>query len=256
METESRKSHYLKRLHHNFEWMLLITLLAFLISSTYTFFVKTPIYESSTEVLIVNSSNETEEITDSLSLSMVTYSYILTNDNLLEDVIEDLSLEIRPSSLRDQVIVEQVENSEILIIKVEDENPYRASEIANTITGNFEEIFEQTTNGEAIQILTSAVPSDKPSHPNYLLNIFIGTLIGFIFSLVVVLNQREETGPEAITPQIAEDLTGVKNLGKISSFIEDDYMILKIRPRKKKDHLKEKEQIDEETLSRMNRHRL
>lgn len=256
MKNQNKASRFLKKIQKHYEWLIVIPLLAFVISCIYTFFIATPIYESSSELLITTSSTETEEVIDNPTPSMATYSYILTSDVILEPVIEGLELKTTPSTLREQVVAEHIEDSEILTIQVQNENPYKASEIANAIAGNFEEVVEETTETETVRILTAAVPNTDSIHPNNLLTILIGTLIGFVISLVIVASQGRENKTEILSPERVEELTGLKSIGKISPFTEEDYMILRVRPINNEDDAEETAQEDEETLSRMRRHQL
>lgn len=256
MGNSNESSSFFQKIKDHSEWMIVITLLTFVISCIYTFFIATPLYEASSELLISPVTNEaTEESLESPSTSMGTYAYILTSDPVLEPVIEELALETTAAELRDRVTAEQVDEAEIIILQVQAENPYQASEVANAIMETFEMQVEELSESDTVQVLKAATPSTDLAQPNHLKNIGIGTLIGFIVSLLFVALKGNKDQPQALTPEMVEQVTGLKNLGHVSTFNDDDYLILEIRPKKKVAKV-EDEKSTEENLSRMNRNRM
>lgn len=251
MENQNTSSRFQKNLKKHYEWLIVLTLLGVVLSSIYTFFIATPIYEASAEIFITAPPAEAEEVTDTPPASMATYSHILTSDVVLEPAIEELDLTTTPTDLRNQVTAEHIEDSEILMLYVQNENPYQASDIANAIASHFEATVEETTTTETVQILTAAVPSTDPVRPNNLVNILIGTLIGFVVGLAIIASQGGKKKTETLSLEKVEEVTGLKNIGNISTFTEDDIT----RPQNKADKAVEIETEAEETLSRMDRHR-
>lgn len=86
--------------------IILTTVLTTIIAAMYTLFLVTPKYQSSTEMLVSHSADSTtqnftqQDINTSIQL-INTYSDIIRNDVILDPVIEELSLEMTTSQLRE-----------------------------------------------------------------------------------------------------------------------------------------------------------
>ena len=62
-----------------------------------------------------------------------TYSQLMIQKPVLEGVVERLGLTISPDSLKGKITVEVVIDTQLLVVSVEDTDPVRAAQIANTI---------------------------------------------------------------------------------------------------------------------------
>src|SRR5699024_4357275 len=163
--------------------IILTTLLTTVIAAIYTFFLVTPKYQSSTEMLVSHSSDSTtqnvtqQDINTSIQL-INTYSDIISNEVILEPVIEELGLNMTTNQLKNSISVQTENNSQVFYIQVQNENPYEASEIANTTASYFQEEIYEIMNVDNVTIISTATPNVNPVSPNNLLNIVIGVLLG------------------------------------------------------------------------------
>ena len=98
--------------------ILTITVLAVLVSGVTSFFLLTPIYQSSTQLLVNQSKDEgstynTGEIQANLQF-IDTYNVIMKSPAILDKVIDELELDMTPSALADKITVASEQNSQVV----------------------------------------------------------------------------------------------------------------------------------------------
>lgn len=214
--------------------IVVTTLATTVIAAIYTFFLVTPMYQSSTQMLVTQSTNENQIVSQAdinTSISLInTYEDIIRNDVILNPVIEDLDLETTPEALREQLTVQSDSNSQVFSIAVEDENPYRAAEIANATADIFREEIYDIMNVDNVTIISPANPNLNQSSPNNILNIVIGFLLGAMIGIGLVF-LRELTDNTVKTTDYIEEATGWTTLGSVSSFTKQDLVVKTPMPR-------------------------
>ena len=131
----------------------IITLVAILIATIFSFVVLSPTYESKmvlmTSNLGSNGNNSTldpnniEDMLDIMSqfpnLNLETYRQQIKSPEVLSKTIEDLDLQDRYTirGLANKIQLEIVDNTQMITIKVEDTDPQEAALIVNTVGENF-----------------------------------------------------------------------------------------------------------------------
>src|SRR5699024_10885402 len=209
--------------------IILTTVLTAVIAAIYTFFLVTPKYQSSTEMLVSHSSDSTtqnmtqQDINTSIQL-INTYSDIIRNDVILDPVIEELDLDMTAKKLRENISVQTENNSHVFSIQVQNENPYHASEIANTTADFFQKEIYENMNVDNVTVISNAVPYTNPISPNNLLNIVIGILLGGMIGIGIVF-VFEFTDNTVKSAEYVEETTGWTNLGQITVFTKDDLTV-------------------------------
>ena len=160
------------------QWKLMvaITIVAVAISVIISNFVITPVYQTSTQIL-VNQKDSGNQIDITLMQSNVdlisTYSMIIKSPAILDKVIEKLELPETVEQLNTQISINSQENSQVFYLIVEDNNPGRAVEIANSITETFQKEIKGIMNVDNVNILAKAELKENPIpiKPNHMLNI-------------------------------------------------------------------------------------
>ncbi len=166
--------------------ILLLTAVAAAASGVVSFFILTPIYQASTQLLVNQSQSDQQYVDVNQVRSNIelinTYNVIIKSPTILEKVIENLSLERTYEELNGQVNVTSAENSQVIEITVEDPNPHQAVEIANGIATVFQNEIIDIMNVDNVNILSVAEVDDHPSpvKPNPTLNIAIAIVIGLM----------------------------------------------------------------------------
>lgn len=164
------------------------TLIGVLLASIYTFFIATPQYSSTTDLIVNRGQSEQQtaiersEIDTNLQL-INTYSDIITRPVILDHVVEELDMEISSSELAEKFTISNENDSQMFTVTVTNDNPYDAASIANTTAGVFEEQMPEILSVDNVAILSVAEPNTSPVSPNNTLNIGIGIVLGAMIGI-------------------------------------------------------------------------
>ena len=209
--------------------LLMICILGFtamVISGGVSFFVLTPKYETSAQ-LIVNASHEANQITNtdiqaSFNL-MNTYSDIITSEAIIGEVIEILNLDdYSVSQLQKFVTVNISSNSQVFSISVKHEDPILARDIANEIAEVFQKQVVTLMNVENVSILTTANLPTRPVEPNPMMNMAIGLVVGLMAGIGATFI-LEYLDTKVKTEQDIEKLLGIPVLGVVPIMTAEDF---------------------------------
>jgi len=166
-------------------FILLLTFSTAVVAAIFSFFIITPVYQVSTQILVnrstVDENFNTNEVQTNIQL-INTYSGIITSPRILDIVSEELKGKYTTAELKEKITVQSEDNSQILSVVVEDPNPNEAAKIANKIGEVFQREVVKIMNVDNVNILTPAeVPDDiSPVKPKPLLNIAIAIVIGLM----------------------------------------------------------------------------
>lgn len=195
-----------------------------LLAALYTFMIATPVYESTSQLLVSRPTEENtiqqSQINANIQL-INTYEDIITNPVILDPVIEDLGLDTTVDELREQITVSTEENSQVFSVDVTHEDPYLASEIANTTASEFQNNLDSIMNVDNVTVISQAVPSTNPVSPNNLLNLIIGLLLGGMIGIGIafLIEFLDNTVKDE---SFIEDELGWTSLGRVSAMSEED----------------------------------
>lgn len=206
--------------------IVFFTLIATLTSGIISFYVLTPIYEASTEILVNNSESNQgaiyniNDINTELKL-IETYKVIMKSPRIIDLVIEKYDLSLAQEKLIGKININTVRNSKVMKITVSDPNQAEAARIANAIAKTFQQEIIKIMNVDNVQILTEAkaIQDPGPVKPNKHLNIAIAFIIGIMgaVGLAFILEYIDVT---IKTEEDVENLLGYPVLGAIAT-IED-----------------------------------
>jgi capsular polysaccharide biosynthesis protein len=167
-------------------WMIvLITAIATGLSGIISYFFMTPIYQSSTQILIQSESKEqtfdVNQVRTNLEL-INTYSVIIKSPTILEKVVDRLDLDQTADGVRQNLTVSSEQNSQVVNIAVDNSDPAKAVQIANGIAQVFQTEIVDIMSVDNVSILSQAELSDNPSpvKPNPLLNMAIAFVVGLM----------------------------------------------------------------------------
>lgn len=199
-----------------------ITLIAMIISGVVSYFVITPEYKSSTQIL-VSQANDNESIYSQnqvqTNIQLInTYSVIIKSASILNTVRNDLGLDMSVSTLNDKIAVESAQNSQIMTVSVTDSDAMVALEIANKVAEVFEKQIKQLMKVDNVSVLPLADDQENqsPISPNPPLNIAIAAVVGLILGigLAFLLDYLDNS---VKTEQDVEKLLGLPVLGAITT---------------------------------------
>jgi capsular polysaccharide biosynthesis protein len=214
---------YFQILRKRFWIIVLITAIATITSGIISYFVITPIYESSTQLLVNKSQTKDQmvmpdfnEIQSSLKL-VDTYNVIINSPRILDKTISDMGLKLTTTDLSKKIKVAAVQNSQVMSITVDDPDPKMAVAIANGIAQTFTQEIKGIMQVDNVQILAEAKLSDTatPIKPKKLLNIAIAFVVGLMTSVGIafLLEYLDNT---IKTEQDVEQILGLSVLGGIA----------------------------------------
>ncbi len=155
----------------------------------YTNFMKTPLYQSQTQVVLLNdnSSNTTITATDvQLSNNLVkTYAEIVKSSNVLDQTVKNLNLNYSGEALRNKITVSTVTSTQLITIKVSDENNLTAQVIANEIAKVFKQEIKKIYNIDNVQIVDTADLANAPYNINLIRQTALYAAIGLALGIGV-----------------------------------------------------------------------
>lgn len=171
--------------------IILFMLLFIAIGVIYINFILTPMYHSSTTLILVsndNSQNTTilqSEVTLNKNL-VTTYSEIVKSRSVLGKVIKELNLDSTVSELSDDIVVSSVENTEIIKIEASSTSAETAQEIAETTASIFKKEVQKIYNLTNVSIVDKAYLAKKPYNVSPIKQIILFAGLGLGAGILVV----------------------------------------------------------------------
>lgn len=207
----------------------ILTALAITISGVISFLVLTPIYQASTQILVNQEKVDATALNPAniqTDLQLInTYNVIIKSSAILDKVIDQLDLNTTADALNRQITVNSEQNSQVVNITVQDENPKQAVEIANTVATVFQKQIEDLMEVDNVNILAAAKLPDNPTpvKPNPILNMAIAAVVGLMLGVGIAF-LLEYLDTTIKSEQDIEDSLGLPLLGLISP-IPDSEMV-------------------------------
>lgn len=212
-----------KTLKKRWKLIMLLTLIAALISGTISYFLLTPVYESSTQILVNQKKSENQLDFNQIksNIDMInTYSVIIKSPAILEKVINELELDQSVDQLSEKITINSQENSQVFSLTVNDSNPTKAVEIANTVSSIFQKEIKDIMNVDNVSILAKAEIKENPTpvKPNPLMNISIAVVVGLMagVGLAFLLEYMDNTIRDEKDIETLLDLPLLGSIQKIS----------------------------------------
>ncbi|MGP4060965.1 YveK family protein [Halobacillus sp. H74] len=222
-------------------WLILgLAAGAAIISAAITLFVLTPTYEASTQFIVNQSQEQSEnspyDINDiKTNVELInTYNVIIQSPRILDAVVEELELNMTSGDLSNKLQVANAEQSQVVNVTVTDPDPQRAAEIANTTVNVFKEEIPQLMSVDNVNVLSSANVGSNPSpvSPNTVLNIAIALVVGLMVGVGIAFLLEYLDNTIKSETDIEESL-GMPVLGVVSTITENDIPTRTARTRKK-----------------------
>lgn len=186
--------------------------------------LQTPKYEASIKILV----GQVAEPEDALSLQNLTLTVAEAIDSrpVADAVIGKLDLRTTPEKfLEDNMSVEEVPDTQFIVVSYTASNPEKAQRVANTIGTTFSEQSAGTMLGSdsaAVTVYERAMPPDTPVSPNPLRNGFLALVMGGVLGVWLAFlleylednewqspkeaEQASEASTDAVMPQSAPTL--------------------------------------------------
>jgi capsular polysaccharide biosynthesis protein len=168
-----------------------------------TFFV-TPLYQSTTRIII--GADE---------LMITNLKVLMRDSSVLQLVANSLGINRSPEGLAQQISVNSVENSQIVSISVIDTDPKIAAEIANTTANIFKDEIPNIIGFDNVKLLTAAKINPFPINPAQNSTIIMFALAGLVIGIGIIyfLDSLDDS---IRSNEDIENLLGLTLLGNIS----------------------------------------
>lgn len=175
--------------------IILIVLIFIVLGVIYTIGFTTPMYSSSTTLLLAGSESSGGETTNSITTTDITlnsklvstYSVLVRSKDVLSQVISNLGMDISWESLRNNVKVSSVEDTEVIEISVTTNNAENSANIANEIAKVFTEKVAEIYNINNVHVVDEAEVENSPSNINHERDVIIFAFIGLVVAVIYVL---------------------------------------------------------------------
>ncbi|MEH6889064.1 Wzz/FepE/Etk N-terminal domain-containing protein [Bacillus sp. JJ864] len=214
-------------LRKRFAMILTITFGAAIISAIVSFFFMTPIYQSSTQILVNQKKQEgamiqAGEVQTNIQLTN-TYKVIIKSPVILDQVKEKLGLNITTQELSNKIEVANEKDSQVVTVKAQDKDPKVARDIANATAEIFKVEVAKIMSVDNVTILSKAEVAEyqAPIKPQPMLNIMLALLVGLMASvgLVFLLEYLDNTIKKE---EDVEKLLGLPVLGIVARMDEEE----------------------------------
>ena len=211
-----------------------ITVIAALVSGVVSYFLLTPIYQASTQILVNQTKSDQSvyspsEVQTNLQL-INTYNVIITSPAILDIVTKELNLDLTAAQLKEKITVGSEKDSQVVNLSVTDPDAAVAAKIANKTAEVFQTEIPKIMKVDNVSILAKAVNSDNPSpiKPRPLLNVAIAIVVGLMagVGLAFLLEYFNNT---IKNEQDIEKLLGLPILGVIATIDDQKIEELKLK---------------------------
>ena len=204
--------------------IILLVVVFAIIGAVYSIFFVTPKYKSSTTLVLTKteSSNETSatsqtastaststtststDATDSITTTditinsklVATYSELIKSKTILREVLSNLGIkELSEDSVRKNVTVSALKDTEVIEITVANENATYAAKIANGIAEAFTKQVAEIYNINNVHVVDKAEVAEGPYNINHKKDIAIFALIGLVVAAgyILLVNMLDTT---------------------------------------------------------------
>lgn len=167
--------------------ILTIVLVVVVLGSAYSIFFKTPLYQSTSKVLL-GSSNGTYTTNDvTLNANLVkTYSEVAKSDLVVSQVINQTGVDRSTSSIASNITLAAVSESLMIQISVADKDPETAKKITDSLVEVFIKEAKDKMKQQNFTIIDEATTPSKPYNVNLTKDVVIYLLVGVVVALATV----------------------------------------------------------------------
>lgn len=182
--------------------IILITILFIGIGYIYTTRFITPMYTSTTTLVLASNNEKNKSNTTSTAAEVAvntklvsTYSELIKSQKVLREVVADTGINITEEQLKKEISIESVSSTSLINISVEDKIPENSSKIANEIANVFTKKVAEIYNINNVQIVNQAEIPQGPSNINHKKDIVIFGLVGILVSItyIIIANMFDTT---------------------------------------------------------------
>ncbi|GAB6420499.1 Wzz/FepE/Etk N-terminal domain-containing protein [Bacillus luti] len=219
--------------------ILVIAFGAAIVSAIISFFFMTPIYQSSTQILVNQKKQEgamfqAGEVQTNIQLTN-TYKVIIKSPVILEQVNEKLNLNMTAQALTGKISVVNEKDSQVISVTAEDKDPKLARDIANATADVFKGEVAKIMNVDNVTVLSKAevAENQSPIKPVPIRNVAVAFVVGLMAAvgLAFLLEYLDNTVKKE---EDVENLLGLPVLGIVARMDEETMNVKSHAPSSRK----------------------
>lgn len=169
--------------------LLSIVLAVLVIGGIYSIFIKTPMYQSTSTLLLASQNAiNTNDITLNKSL-LPTYKELAKNGDTVKQVVENLSLDCSVSNLQGRISVDSIQDSLLLKVSVSDKDPETAATITNELAKVLSDQIIDKLSIQNVKIIEEGQVPTKAYNVNIAKDILIYVAVGAVLALAIIFIQ-------------------------------------------------------------------
>lgn len=195
-----------------------------------TFFVMTPKYSATTQILVNRKLSDDMQSAQfqqvQADVQMIsTYKDIITSPTVLKDVNKEVSsYPGYPGSmgaLKGSLSISNSQNSQVFSVTAKSTDAGTAAAIANLTAKVFKKKVVKIMSVNNVSIVSDAETNTKPVSPRKTLNILAGIIIGLVLGVALAFI-RELTDRTVTTESFLTDDLGLTSLGTVAEIDQKD----------------------------------
>ena len=204
-------------------WVIALSaIICGLVSGLISFFMLNPVYEASTTLIVNKEEDEKVQMNTSDDLNFVqklavTYGEIIKSRTVITSTINKLGLDSTYEEISNSITVTNINNTQIIKISVQNNNPHLAAKICNTIPKIFGVEAERVVKANGIEIIDKAEIPENPIKPNKTMNVAIAIVLGIMGSVFVIF-LLEALNTKVKSPKDIEDKLGIPVFGVVPKY--------------------------------------
>ncbi|MBO3063472.1 Wzz/FepE/Etk N-terminal domain-containing protein [Mammaliicoccus fleurettii] len=207
-------------LKKNIKYLIILPIVFLILSMVITFLFITPIYSTSTQVLVNQKETDSQLMAQQVQsdLQLVnTYSEIIKSPRILDKASKNLKGKYTRNELSEMLTVNNQAESKVLNITVENESRENAGKVANEIANVFSKDVKDIMNIDNVTILSKADNNGSKVSPKPLINAVVGVFLGLIVALIIIF-LKEILDKRIKTEEDVEEQLDLPVLGTIQRF--------------------------------------
>ena len=229
MSNELDLRDYFQILRKRVWWIVSFVLIVTLAAGAYSKFIKNPVYEASTKIVVNRSSSnvgsqqlDINEVNTNIKM-IDTYKEIIKTPAVLDKVVEQHpEFGLNADQLKSKISVSSVNNTQVMTLVVRDESYASAAQMVNAVSAIFKQEIPSIFNVENVTILNEANPDKTPGPvaPNVPLNVVIAFIVSLMIAVGVafLLEYLDDT---VKTEEDVENILGLPTLAAITRLQAD-----------------------------------
>lgn len=211
---------FLKILKKNIIWIIMLGGLTAIIGFSISNWIIDPVYRADAKMIVISNNEEEILLTNDQIMSaenlVDTYAVVIKSRRVLNEVIENTSLNYSYEQLKKKVNVSAINSTQVMEIVVEADSPEKAEIIVSEILEVSPKVLVDAVAVGTVQTIDTAQANLEPVTPNTLLNTILAGFLGICFAIVVTIFKYFLNDTFISEKELREEL-GLPVLGVIPS---------------------------------------